>query len=270
MNTYNRNESFALRLNAASSDRVITVWETRQSEADAAYLRDAEHVIINGFIKNFRVKSQLSSIAEINLPNLSVEQSRTERLNAVRNIEWQSPRKHLKLYFASNSNDWHHIATVSLLNVPPYRLINLMEYFTPNIALELGATGAIGVSMENAGYGLLSGSDELVVYGSATTEVVVIPTEIPPLQNCTPYGWTISTDSQPILPAMNGRKQITLVNLGEGEIYLNIGDDAYVGQGIALMPNGGSYEFNRSNHPVNLPIHAIATEPTELSGLVCV
>lgn len=270
MNVYNRNESFTLRLNSTSADRIITVWEARQSEADASYLREAEHVIINGFLKNFRIKSQLRSIPEITLPNLPIDQSRTERLNAIRNIEWTNPRKHLKLHFASTANDWHHVATVSLLNVMPYRLINLMEYFTPNIALELGATGAVGVSVEDAGYGLLTGNDELVLYGSATTEVVVIPSEIRPIDGCTPYSWEIGTTSQLILPGLTGRKQITLTNTGDGEIYLNLGNAAVLGAGIALMPNGGSYEFNRSNHPVNLSIHAIASVASELSALVCV
>lgn len=268
--TYNRNQPFALTLDSSSSDRIISVFETRPEIEDVPYLKSAEHLILNGFVKTFRAKAVIKSIPEVELPNLSVEQSRTERLNLTRNLQWSSARKELKLYVAQSYNDWFHIGSVALLNIPPFQVFNLMEMYTENLALELGSTGAIGVSVHNAGYGLLGANDEVTIFGSATTEVVVIPAKVPPLQNCTPYGWTLTTESQLILPAMTGRKQITLTNTGPGEIYLNIGNDAQIGTGIALMPNGGSYEFNRANHPVNLSIHAIATEPSELSGLVCV
>lgn len=270
MKTYNRNESFALKLDATSGDRVITVWEPRHSTEDAVYLQEAEHVILNGFIKNLRVKAQINSISEVTLPNLTIEQSRVERLNLVRNLEWTSARKHLKLHVATSPGVWFDIATVSLLNVPPYRLINLMEYFTPGLALELGATGAIGVSMENAGYGLLSGNDELIIYGSATCEVIVIPRAVEPINSCQPYGWTVGTTSQVILGAQNGRKQITLVNKGNSPVYLGLGTPAEVNKGITLMNNGGSYEFNRSNNPFNLYVSAISEAETTLTGLVCV
>lgn len=234
------------------------------------YLKSAEHLILNGFVKTFRAKAVIKSIPEVTLPNLSVEQSRTEKLNLTRNLQWESARKELRLHVAQNYNDWHHIGSVSLLNIPPFQMFNLLEYYTENLAIELGTTGAIGVSIHNAGYGLLGANDEVIIFGSATTEVVVIPAAVPPLQSCTDYGWTLSAESQLILPAMEGRKQITLTNTGGGEIYLNLGNEATIGAGIGLMPNGGSYEFNRANHPVNLPIYAIASEPSELSGLVCV
>lgn len=267
--TYNRNSPFAVKLDASSSDRIITIFEPSYDAQDAPYLKSAEHVILNGFIKTLRAKSDINSLPETVLPDMSIEQSRTQRLNLLRNVEWTSPRKELRLYLAQTINNWHHVASVSLLNVPPYRLINLMEFYTENIAIELGATGAIGVSMANVGHGLLSGSDEVVIYGAGTTEVVVIPSEVAPIDGCTPHGWTITPASQVILPAQAGRKQITLSNKGPGEVYLNVGAPAVVGSGIYLAPNGGSYEFNRSNHPFNLALHAVASADSQLSGLVC-
>ena len=258
-----------MKLDASSSDRIITIYQPSHDAQDATYLKTAEHIILNGFIKTLRAKTAIKSLAEVVLPNITLEESRTQRLSLMRNVEWNSPRKELRLYLAETFNDWHHIASVSLLNVPPYRLINLMEYFTENIAIELGATGAIGVSIFNAGYGLLGNNDEVVIYGSGTTEVVVIPSEVAPIEGCTPHNWTVTTTSQLILPAQDGRKQITLSNNGPGGVYLNVGAAAVLGAGIYLAPNGGSYEFNRTNHPFNLALHAVASADSQLSGLVC-
>lgn len=267
--TYNRNNPFTIKLDASSSDRIITIFQPTPDATEEGYLRNAEHVILNGFVKTLRAKAVINSISEVVLPDISIEQSRTQRLALVRNLEWTSPRKELRLYLAQTFNNWYHIASVSLLNIPPYRLLNLLEFFTENIALELGATGAIGASVHNAGYGLLGANDEIVIYGSGTTEVVVIPSEVAPFENCTDHGWTVGTTSQLILPAQEGRKQITLSNKGPGHVYLNVGSPATVGAGIYLAPGGGSYEFNRSNHPFSLSIHAIASADSELIGLVC-
>jgi len=270
MEVYNRNQPIALKLDSSSADRIITIFHCKSDTEDAGYLRNADHVVLNGFIKTLRLKANIKSVAEVQLPNLSPEQSRTERLNLLRNLEWSSPRKEVNLYVAETFNNWFCIATVSLLNIQPFRIINLMEYLTENLAFELGTTGAVGISVHNAGYGLLDANDELVIHGSATTEVVVIPATIPPIEACTPYGWTVQTDSGLVLPAQQNSKQITFTNLGPGKVFLSVGKHAELNKGIALFPNGGSYEFNRSNYPFTLPIYAIASENSALSGLVCV
>lgn len=268
--TYNRNKPIAVKLGSGSSNHIVTVFQARADAEDSQYLLEgAEHVIYNGFVKTLRAKVIINSIAETTLPGLTIEQSRNERLMALRNVEWNSPRKQLDLYFAEHHGNWVNIGSVSLLNIPPFRIINLMEYFTENIAVELGSTGAIGVAVKDVGYGLLGANDEIVVYGSGTTEVVVIPYEPRPIEACTDYGWTVSAESALILPAQDNRKQITFVNTGAGTIYLNLGAAAEVGKGIALMPRGGSYEFNRANNPYNGSIHAVATEASELTALVC-
>lgn len=267
--TYNRNRPITVKLDSTSSSRIITVFENRTDVEDSNYLMNAQHVIYNGFVKTLRAKVAINSIPETTLPGLTLEQSRNERLLAVRDVEWNSPRKQLDLYLSQTYNNWHHIGSISLLRIPPFRIVNLMEFYTENIAIELGSTGAIGVAIKDVGYGLLGNGDEVVIYGSATTEVVVVPQEIKPIQSCTDYGWTVGTESAMILPATDDRKQITFTNTGDGTVYVNLGSDAELGKGIALMPRGGSYEFNRSNNPYNGSIHAIATEASLLTGLVC-
>lgn len=267
--TYNRNRPLGLKLDSSSADRIITVFENRTDTEDSNYLMTAQHVVYNGFVKTLRAKAVINSIPETTLPGLTVEQSRNERLLAMRNVEWQSPRKQLDLYLAETYNNWHHIGSLSLLNIPPFRVVNLMEYFTENIAIELGSTGAIGVGIRDAGYGLLGNGDEVIIFGSSTTEIVVVPNNPKPIESCTDYGWTITPNSELILPAQDDRKQITFTNTGAGTIYLNLGAAAEVGKGIALMPRGGSYEFNRANNPYNGSIHAVATEDSGLTALVC-
>lgn len=251
-----------------SADRIVTIFEPRITTTEAQYLQNSEHVIVNGFVKSLRARTNITSIPEVDLPNIPIEDSRTERLSKVRNIEWKEPRKHLKLWTKNASNSWFHIATVSLLNIPPYRLFDLQVYFSANLMIELGESGAIGASIENAGYGLLSGQDEVVIFGSGTTEIIAIPKQVPSIGVSNNYGWTITNESQLILPSDANRKQITLTNTGGSKVYLSFGKPAEIGEGICLMPQGGSYELNRTNYPMPLFISAVADTASTLSGLV--
>lgn len=268
--TYNRHDTFAVKLNQQSAENIITIWEPQQDPLEVALLNNATHVIRNGLITALRIKAKVPSIPEADLPQLAVDQSRTERLNLTRNYEWTSPRKHLNLWLKTSGGNWANIATISITNIPPFRVFDLSSYFTSDIAIALGANGAIGLSVENAGYGLLEGNDEILCSGLATTEVVVIPEEVEPISQSFNYGEAIDSTSRVFIPAIPNKKQVTLTNMGNSNVFLSIGQHAEIGKGIALRANGGSYEFNRSNHPFNLPIYAVSDGSSLLSGIVAI
>lgn len=270
IHSYNRHDTFAVTLNELSGSNIITIWEPKADPIELDNLPTIQRVIKNGWVNSLRIMTKVISIAEVDLPTLTVEQSRTERLGIVRTTEWQSERKHLNLHLRLNANDWVKIGTVSILNIPPFHIYDLVEYFTKDVAIPLGGYSAIGMSIENAGYGLLTGSDIIVVSGFATTEVVVIPQEIANISETFNYGATITNQSVVFIPEILNKKQVTLTNLGNADIFLSIGKPAEINKGVGLKANGGSYEFNRSNHPFNGALHAICDGSSLLTGMVAI
>lgn len=224
-----------------------------------------------GFITDLRVRIDINSIAESVIPNLGVESSRTDRLTAVRDMEWNSARKELQLFLETSHHPAVMIGAVSLLNRLPFYVVNLMPYFTDSGIINIANDARIMARVKDAGYGLLQSTDELVVFGSVKEEVTTLPEEEAVISSCSPYTFTIGTANSQILPANSNRLQLTLVNRGStGKIYINYGSLAEVNKGIALLPNGGTYEINFTN-PYKGMVSAIAdTAGSLLSALECV
>lgn len=223
-----------------------------------------------GFVSDFRLKVQIGSIAESQIPNLDVTTSRAERLAAVRDMEWNSPRKEMQLFMETSRQPLAHIASISLLNRQPYYHINLLPYFTDNGILNVASDARILARITNVGWGLLQGADEVVCFGSVKEEVTTLPEEERIIQFCQPYSWTVVASSQQILPSNPNRLQVTLVNRSAtASVFINYGTIAEQGKGIALLP-GGSYEINATNPYLGV-ISAIASAGSvSLSGLECV
>lgn len=224
-----------------------------------------------GFVTDLRLKVDIDSIEEQELPELSVLSSKTERITAVRDMEWKAPRKELALYLEASGRQMVQIASLALLNRLPYYHVNLMPYFTDNGIYNVANDARILAQVIDVGYGLLAGNDNLVVFGSVKEEVTTLPTDAKKVSSANPYGFTVTTSSAQLLPANPNRLQLTLVNTGStGKIFINYGNTAQLNKGICLLPNGGSYEINESNPYLGL-ISAISDNTAAtLSALECV
>lgn len=224
-----------------------------------------------GFITDLRAKVSIRSIGEQDLPDLDVTSSRTERITAVRDMEWGSPRKEFAIYLETSNAPICQIARMSLVNREPYYHVNLLPYFSDNGIVNVASDARILGSVTDAGFGLLGNQDEIIIFGSVKEEVTTLPTEPRIIQMAQPHGWTVGTTSLQILPSNPHRLQATFTNRStSGRIFLNYGTLAEVGKGICLVPNGGSYEINRTN-PYQGMISAIADSANcSLSGLECV
>lgn len=224
-----------------------------------------------GFITDLRMKVDIDSIVEQELPEISAISSKTERITAIRDMEWRSPRKEVELLLEGNGQDMIPIANISLVNRLPYYHVNLMPYFTDNGIFNVASDSRILARIVDAGYGLLEGTDDIVIFGSVKEEVTTLPTEDRDISFCQPLGVTVGTSSVQLLQANINRLQTTFVNThSSAKIFLHYGNVAELGKGICLMPNGGSYEINRDN-PYNGMISAIADAANStLSVLECV
>ncbi|QYO64285.1 hypothetical protein [Leptolyngbya sp. 7M] len=238
---------------------VVTPWDYLQT------------VRFYGFITDLRLKVDIESIAEKELPDLSVTQSRTERLSALRDMEWSGPRKQIGLYLETSGHPITHIASIALLNRLPYYHVNLMSYFTDNAVVQIANDARILAMIEDVGFGLLQGSDEVVIFGSVKEEVTTLPEDERRIEFCQSYNFTVGTQSLQLLSANSQRLQATFVNRhSSAQVFLNYGNTATSGAGICLLPNGGSYEINRTN-PYQGVISAISSAAgATLSVMECV
>lgn len=155
------------------------------------------------FIKNLKVFASVSSLSEVPLPDFALDDSATIKLTKTIDVEWKSPRKQLNLYITNAKNptlnNWLQIGSVSLLNPYgyPFRVYNLMDLFTDNLALELGENGKIGVQVEDVGYNLLTDNDKVTIHGSYVEEIFVQSPDLPNIININLTGLAPATPNQP-------------------------------------------------------------------------
>ncbi|GAA6621584.1 hypothetical protein [Scytonema sp. NUACC26] len=254
------------RLDSTSNPGVITVF---QANNNLPTVPGSTKLNLNVFIKNFRAFAIIQSLAPVRLPNYTLEDSESDKTYKMLDIEWGSARKQLDLFIGVTGQPWQKVGAISLLNPSgyPYRIYNLQDLYTPNLAIELGENGKLGVQVVDVGHGVLQGNDFITIHGSYTQEWVGY--EGSELTLCTDESWNISSTSQVILPANSTRGRIALVNSGSKPIYLSLGNTAQLGKGILLSTFGSSFEMDISSGVWKGAISAISEEPATLTGMEC-
>lgn len=180
----NRVKTITVPLGKNNSSEIITIYQNTDLVAGSDLFPNYKIVGFNSFIKNLKVYASVKSLAEVSLPDFQLADSATQKIQKVLDIEWKSARKQLNLYIATTLIDWQQIGSISLLNPSGYafRIYNLMDLFTDNLALELGENSKIGIQTQEVGYGLLDINDKVTVHGSYVEEIIL---QSPDLQNIT-------------------------------------------------------------------------------------
>lgn len=256
------------KLDSTTSPGVITIFQANNTNLPT--VPGSTKLSLNSFIKNLRAFAIIKSLAPVRLPSYSLEDSESEKTYKMLDIEWGSARKQLDLFISRNGGTWDMVGAISLLNPSgyPYRIYNLQDLYTPNLAIELGEDGKIGVQVVDVGYGVLSGTDFVTVHGSYTQEWVGY--EGSELTLCSDESWNVTNTSQVIFPANDIRGRIAFVNSGNKPIYLSLGNTAQLGKGILLSNYGSSFEMDTASGIWKGAISAISEEPATLTGTECV
>lgn len=263
--TYQKSTQILDRLTSTDGGNIKTIYEPGYISAFDLVASTRFY----GYITDLRCKINIKSLEEQELPEISIGDSRTARVNAVRDMEWRSPRKQLDILLRSaKSGDWFDVASISLLNRDPFYQVNLLQYLSDNVAFAVANDSAIGVRIVNVGYGLLTQQDEVTFWGSVKEELNIVPSAERVITHTNSHSWSLTDQSQIILPNNQERLQATLVNTGTSTAYLNFNTAAIAGLGIALVPQGGSYEINLTN-PFKGTISAICNQgqTTTVSGI---
>jgi len=181
-------KSIALKLEAGNSN-IKTIYSNNGLAVGDELIANHKIISFSCFIKNLRVFASVTSLEEAPLPDFALDDTATAKRQKVLDVEWKSPRKQLNLYITNvenpTLNNWLQVGSVSLLNPYGYsfRVYNVMDLFTDNLALELGENGKIGISVEDVGNGLLSNEDRVVIHGSYTEEIFLQSPDIPIVVN---------------------------------------------------------------------------------------
>lgn len=197
----NRVKSIVIPITSSSGNSIIPIYQNTGVTIDSELMEGYKVVSFNCFIKNLKAYAKINSLGSVNLPDLRLEDTETEKLYKVLDTQWNSPRKHLNL-FISNTTEWYPVASISLLNPSgyPYKMYNLMDLFTNNLAIELGDNSRIGVQIQNVGYGGLTSDDVVTIHGSYVEEIFLHSDDIPININIT--GGSISnSDGSTVTPA---------------------------------------------------------------------
>jgi hypothetical protein len=262
ISTFNKAKTIVKSLDAATGQVVVPVFSNVLTENYPGQI-----VSVNAFVKNLKAHAKISSLAPVKLPNFTLEDSETDKLYKTLDIEWGSARKQLNLYISDNQTDWYQVGAISLLNPSgyPYRIYNLMDLITDNLAIELGENGRIGVQVQDVGYGALQTGDSITIHGSYVQEIAV-DSDNAVIQNTNDFEELVDVQSTIILAANPMRKYIAFTNNGDHPLYLNLGDVATVGQGLYLAP-AGSFDFDK---PYFGAITGIAVgDISSISGVEC-
>jgi hypothetical protein len=200
-----------------------------------------------GLLTALTLKIDINSMPETQIPDLDVTSSKVERMTAIRDMEWKSPRKQIDFYMRTSTSPLTHIVSISLLNRLPYYQVNLLQYLSNNGLLEIGNDCIIYARITDVGYGLLRSSDSVVIWGSAKEEITVLPDEQAEVTTAGNFTWIVEEDQQLIMPSNPNRLQATFVNNSNTTIFISYTPTGNVNSGIALLPSGGTYEINLSN-----------------------
>ena len=171
-------ESICLEISPSLEEQTIPVFQNNAELLIAKYRVDErDKMTVNSFIKNFRLTTSIVSLQEASFPEILLTDSDQEKTRKALEVEWNNPRIHLNLWdWNQTTASWVFIATVSLLNNHgyPYRIINLLDLLTDNLAEELGSNAKIGVNIKDVGYGRLSIRDKVTIRGVIAHEVVIV------------------------------------------------------------------------------------------------
>lgn len=264
ISTINQVKPIVLNLNSSSTANVYPIFDDQPFT-----IENGSIISENIFIKNLKAYAKITSLAEAQLPDISIEDSQVQATYKTLEAEWISERKQLNLLISTGNNQWFPVGSISLLNPSgyPYRVHNLMDLYTDNLAIELGEGGRLGVQLQDVGTGLLTSSDEITIHGSYVKEIVIDDSPLP-VTNSNDFSVSVSGNNSPVLIANPNRKYVVLINNSSEDIYLNLGETSEAGQGILLKADGGSYEFYTSIINYKGVITASAYgQPAQITGI---
>lgn len=168
------------KFNPSDGNQIIKIFENNGQNIIRQMGLVSNHVTVSSFIKDLTCYTEITSIPEVGFLDFKLEDSETDK--GVKAIEhtWTKPAMHLKMWDNSHNREWQPLCIVPLQNpeIYAYRKYDLLDELTRNLAAEGGDGWALGVSIEDAGWGGVKTGDIVIIRGTVTQQIVVNnPTE---------------------------------------------------------------------------------------------
>jgi len=242
--TFNRSVQIIKPITPENASNVTVIYETGHvSPYDIT-----QSLKFYGFITDLRARIQVPSLPESQVPDIPLGSSRTAKSEIIRDLEYGSNRYEMEFLLRDTYSGWMPLYTFSLLNRPPFYVLDLLSYLSNQPAFAIANDAQLGVRVLDVGYGLPQAGDSINIFGCAREEVTSLPSEGEIISQSTENQTTIGTSSEIILAQTPLRKQAIVVNRSEtATVTLSYQPIATPNQGIVLYPKGGAYEINRSN-----------------------
>ena len=242
--TFNRSVQIIEPITPENASNVTVIYETGHvSPYDIT-----QSLKFYGFITDLRARIQVPSLPESQVPDIPLGSSRTAKSEIIRDLEYGSNRYEMEFLLRDTYSGWMPLYNFSLLNRPPFYVLDLLSYLSNQPAFAIANDAQLGVRVLDVGYGLPQAGDSINIFGCAREEVTALPSEGEIITQSTENQTTIGTSSEIILAQTPLRKQAIVVNRSEtATVTLSYQPIATPNQGIVLYPKGGAYEINRSN-----------------------
>ncbi|BAY16890.1 hypothetical protein NIES21_27240 [Anabaenopsis circularis NIES-21] len=124
----------------------------------------------SGFITSLRLTidiSSISSLVSIPVDSLATD---TEIATATEETFTGNAKKCLCLYARTSNTPLIKIADIYLFNQRPYYYVDLLPYLTSNGTFDIAPDTILSYQIRDAGYGLLSGEDRVILLGTVVEE----------------------------------------------------------------------------------------------------
>ncbi|AFY43755.1 hypothetical protein [Nostoc sp. PCC 7107] len=124
----------------------------------------------SGFITSLRLTidiTSISSLVSIPVDSLATD---TEIATATEETFTGNAKKCLCFYARTSNTPLIKIADIYLFNQRPYYYVDLLPYLTSNGTFDIAPDTILSYQMRDAGYGLLSGDDRLILLGTVVEE----------------------------------------------------------------------------------------------------
>jgi hypothetical protein len=169
-----------VEISPSAGDTVQTIFEVSPVRALQKLGLTADHSTVNTYLKNLTLYTEVNSIPEADFPKFELDDSETDQLVKALSTAWKEARLELKLWIKKNNSKWYPRAIVSVQNptIYPYKTYNLLDLLTDALSYEAADYFAIGVSIQDAGWGGIKGNDILIIDGSYKQSYIVVNPEI--------------------------------------------------------------------------------------------
>lgn len=124
----------------------------------------------SGFITSLRLRIDIKSLPEIDLPVREIGATNQEYSERLRGVDLVSPKKRLHFFVRSSDRPAMKIASLSLFNRRPYYPLDVLTFLTDASTFDMASDAVLSAQTEDIGWGLLEDFDSLIFLGSAVEE----------------------------------------------------------------------------------------------------